>query len=96
MARVRMVTRTVKGTMVKAKAVNIETNTIEEIDLVLGTVYKNEKEILNAAKEAYETETLKIVQVYNPIEFAELYGMREDFFIAHATKIEKNNSNEEE
>ena len=96
MARVRMVTRTIKGTKVKAKAVNIETNTIEEIDLILGTVYKNEKEILNAAKEAYETETLKIVQVYNPEEFAELYGMEEAFFIANATKMDKNIPVEEE
>lgn len=87
MARKRMVTRTILSTVATCMCVNVEQGEcINETVEVAGT-YTNEEKLIKAIKSAYETPTVKFVQVVDQHEKETLYGMEEQKFIEQAEII---------
>lgn len=87
MARVRMVTRTVKGT--KAEVMCLDTSTAKAFNLEfeVGGTFTDNAKLLKVMKDTFETETLKLVHIVSAEEIEQLYGMPESDFIAHAQKL---------
>lgn len=84
MARKRMVTRTIISTVATCMCVNVEQGEcINETVEVAGT-YTSEEKLLKAIKTAYDTPTVKFVQVVEQHEKETLYGMEEQRFIEQA------------
>lgn len=83
-----MVTRTIKSTLVKFLAVNLEDRSTVEMDVNLAGTYKDSDAIMKALKKVYDEE-VKPVQVLDTEEVEKLYGMSEVEFVAHAMVIEK-------
>ena len=84
MARKRMVTRTIISTVAICMCVNVEQGEcINETVEVAGT-YTSEEKLLKAIKTAYETPTVKFVQVVEQHEKETLYGMEEQRFTEQA------------
>lgn len=85
MARTPQVTRTIQTTHASVLCMDIENREPCNRDVVLPRTYKNDNDILKAAKKAIETDTLKAVQVVSYMVQETLYGMSEQDFINHAT-----------
>lgn len=87
MARVRMITRTVKGT--KANVMCLDTLAAKAVnaDYEISGVYQDNEKLLKALKAEYETETLKLVHIVSSFETEQLYGMPENEFMLHAKKL---------
>lgn len=86
MARERMVTRTVKGTSVKAIACEIPAMKMEEKTFIMGADFIPAKAIEQVRK-VYENANTSIVAILSMENVEQLYGMTEDSFIANATPI---------
>lgn len=86
MARERMVTRTVKGTLVKAIACAIPEMKMKECTFIMGADFIPAKAIEQVRK-AYENANTSIVSILSMENVEQLYGMTEDKFIENATPI---------
>ena len=86
MARERMVTRTVKGTAVKAIACAIPEMKMEERTFIMGADFTPEKAI-DQVRKAYENPNTSIVAILSMQNVEQLYGMSEEKFIANATAV---------
>ena len=89
MARVRMVTRTVKTNRVKAMAVNTDTETIEyKLVYVVGEY--DEKTITKKVKALVEDEKgITFVKIMEVETTESVYGMTEDEFMLWAKPIDR-------
>ena len=87
--RARMVTRTVVGTKATVMVANTETQAIENVEVVVSNTYENDDKLLKAVKKAKETATFKCIAIVSSEKVETLYGMDEQFFIEHATVLDK-------
>lgn len=89
MARKIMVTRTFLGTKVTVLEINVETAEPHNNTYDMPRRYKDNDSLLKAVKEAYETETNKIVHVVAKEETDTLREMTESDFIKYSTISDK-------
>lgn len=90
-----MVTRTIKSIHCVLMCVDTSIGEVKNIDVTLpGANYKEVSDMLAKAKEVYDTDTLKCVEVVDYEEKKCLMGMPESFFIQHASEIVKNKKEE--
>lgn len=92
MARKRMVTRTIKTTMVTATVVTTTESGekgIREIPVELTGDFKNDKVLEKAVKEKVEAAGARFVDIEKTETNEQLYGMPEEEFLELATPIVK-------
>lgn len=101
MAKTRMVTRTVKGTLITALCLDLETAEPQNVVTQIIPRIKDSNKEIAALRKKLDSDTFKFVAVVDREDTAEIYGMPEEEFLAHAVKIDKNpdeanNESEEE
>lgn len=89
-----MVTRTIKTTHCILMCVDTSIGEVKNIDVVLPRTYKEVSDMLTKAKEIYDTDTLKCVDVVGYEKKESLMGMPESLFIQYASEIVKNKKEE--
>ena len=89
-----MVTRTIKTTHCVLMCVDTSIGEVKNIDVTLPRTYKEVSDMLVKAKEIYDTDTLKCVDVVDYEEKECLMGMSESLFIQYASEIVKNKKEE--
>ena len=89
MARIPMITRTIKTTEVTVMALDISTKETVTKTVTLPRTYKDDAAMLKVAAPLIETETIKPVHVVSSEVKEKLYGMSELDFVQHAKPIEK-------
>lgn len=89
-----MVTRTIKSTHCVLMCVDTSIGEVKNIDVTLPQTYKEVSDMLKKAKEVYDTDTLKCVEVVDYEEKECLMGMPKSFFIQYASEIVKNKKEE--
>lgn len=87
MARVPMVTRTIKSTEVSVLAVDTELGETFTETYMLARTYKDNSAIMKKVQKLYDTETLKNVSVVDVKEHEALYGMTEEDFIKYSKEL---------
>ena len=105
MAKMRMVTRTVKVTKVNVMCLDIEKGEAFNEYATVSGVFDNPEKLLKACKEVLDTDTEKAVAIVEKKEIEQLYGMSEQEFISIAkllpprqgkdTEATENNETEE-
>ena len=88
MARKIYVTRTMKSTRASILCMDIEQAEPMNVEVVLPTILKDEKDILKRARAVIDTDSVKAVAVvaFEP-EYA-MYKMPIETFLAHAEKTD--------
>lgn len=86
MARIPMVTRTMKTTIVELLCVDLNTQNSLTIKVRLPRKYKSDKEILKVAPD-YVDENIKVVHVLGTEVEPKLYGLSEEEFIKYAHEL---------
>ena len=81
MAKMRMVTRTVKATKVNVMCLDIEKGEAFNQSATISGVFSNSEKLLKACKELLDTETEKVVAIIEKKEIEQLYGLSEQDFI---------------
>ena len=89
MARIPMVTRTIKSTKAKCLVALISDRTVAEEIFILPRTYKTDAEALKQAKAMYETDDMKVTTILETEVEEQLYGMTEAEFIKVAKPITK-------
>lgn len=89
-----MVTRTVKSTDCVLMCVDTTIGEVKNIDVALPRTYKDVSDMLTKAKEIYDTDTFKCVEVVDYEEKECLMGMPESLFIQYAHEIVKKKKEE--
>ena len=89
-----MVTRTIKSTHCVLMCVDTTIGEVKNIDVTLPRTYKEKTDMLNKAKEIYDTDALKCVDVVDYEEKECLMGMPESVFIQYAHEIVKQKKEE--
>lgn len=84
MAKMRMVTRTVKVTKVNVMCLDIEKGEAFNEYATISGVFGNPEKLLKACKEVLDTDTEKAVAIVEKKEIEQLYGMSEQDFISLA------------
>lgn len=84
MAKMRMVTRTVKCTKVNVMCLDIEKGEPFNEYATISGVFDNPEKLLKACKEVLDTDTEKAVAIVEKKEIEQLYGMSEQDFISLA------------
>lgn len=92
MARMRMVTRTVKGTKAEVMCLNTATADVKNLVFEIGGTFTDGAKLLKELKKAYERETVKLVHIVSTEEIEQLYGMPESVFLQYAEKLPPRNS----
>lgn len=87
MARIRMVTRTVKSTVATVMCLDTQAAQAVNKDYEISGVYPDSEKLLKALQAEYETETLKLVHIVSSFEAEQLYGMPENEFMMYAKKL---------
>ena len=87
--RKRIVSRTIMSTKVKALTVSVKSQKTEVQEFEIAGAFKSQDECLKQLKTVAETDDLKIVSVTEMDVQETLYGMEENEFLAHATKMDK-------
>ena len=87
MARVRIITRTVKGTVANVMCLDTMAAKAVNGEYEISGVYQDTEKLLKALKAVYETDTLKLVHIVSSFETEQLYGMPENEFMVHAKKL---------
>lgn len=88
MARVPVVSRTIKSTVVQAMTVDVETGEVFIKSYVLSRTYKTNDLILKKLRKQHETDTVKIVQIMDAKVETHKYSMSEDTYIANAEVVD--------
>lgn len=84
MARVPMVTRTIKTTEVNVMCLDIEKGESINKDVTVSHTFKDDEKLLKEVKKIIDTDTIKTVHIVDKREVETLYGMPEQEFIEHA------------
>lgn len=97
MAKFRQITRTIEYTEATIMCVNIETQQISNVKVVLSLTYETPEKVLREAEKVIQL-PLKAVSVVSTKVIEKLYGMPETMFIKLAMPIEegKNGATKEE
>lgn len=88
MARKPMITRTILSTKVVTLALNVETSEPSNATYNLSGTYKDERKLLKAVQNAFDTETLKNVHIVSSEQVETLYGMDENDFLKYAVELD--------
>lgn len=96
MARIRMVTRTVKGTRARVMCLDTETANAMTIVYEIGGTYPDNDKLLKALQKEHGNNPIALVHIVETEEIEELYGMPESVFLAYAKKLPPRNSATEE
>ena len=88
MARVRMVTRTINVTVVKAMCVDTTSAEVTVKSLELTGETFTEDKALKELKKEYETDTFKVVAIQKMEVHEEMYGLKEIDFLKVAQKLD--------
>ena len=91
MARKRMVTRTIKTTVVDVLCLNIESAEPFNQTIILTGTYKDNKALMKAVSKRIDNDEVKAVHVVDKEEKETLYGMDENDFIEQATVLPPRN-----
>lgn len=83
-----MVTRTINGTQVKALCLDVKTAQPVTNTYTLSGTFKDESKLLRKLQKLYDTDELKVVHISETQEINTLYGMDEDYFLAHASILD--------
>lgn len=94
MRKENMVTRTIKSTHCVLMCVDTSIGEVKNIDVTLPRTYKEVSAILAKAKELYDRDTFKCVDVIDYEEKECLMGMPESVFIQYASEIVKKKKEE--
>ena len=86
MARKRMVTRTAKETVFTVKAINVDTDDINVVEIAVSSMLPAKKQA-QAVQEKLKTLSLAYMKTVTVTERETLYGMPEDQFLALATVL---------
>ena len=89
-----MVTRTIKSTHCVLMCVDTSIAEVKNIAVTLPRTYKEVSAMLAKAKEIYDTDTLKCLEVVDYAEKECLMGMPESLFIQYAHEIVKKKKEE--
>lgn len=89
-----MVTRTIKSTDCVLMCVDTTIGEVKNIDVTLPRTYEKVSDMLTKAKEIYDTDTFKCVEVVDYEGKECLMGMPESLFIQHAHEIVKQKKEE--
>lgn len=84
MAKMRMVTRTVKCTKANVMCLDIEKGEAFNKSVIISGVFESPEKLLKVCKEVIDTDTEKAVAVVEKEENEQLYGMPEQEFICLA------------
>lgn len=87
MARIRMVTRTVKGTRASVLCLDTETANAITIDFEIGGTYPDNEKLLKALQKEHGNGIIKLVHIVETEEIEQLYGMPESDFMFYAQKL---------
>ena len=87
MARKPQITRTFKTNRITVLCLDVVTAEPQNVTVTLPRVLNDEKKTMAAVKAAIETDTLKVVSIVDSEVIEQLYTMDEDFFLAHATPV---------
>lgn len=88
MARKAIVTRTVIGTEATTLAVDCVGGEVVNKTYTLSGKFKDSNALLKAIQKAYDSDSLKHVQVLTQKPVNQIYGMWEEDFIANAMKLD--------
>ena len=88
--RQNWVTRTIKGTKVKALFVNTVNQTTEVKELTIPRTYHTPAAVLKIVQKYFDTETEKAVSIVETSTGKARYGMLESEFIKYAIVLERN------
>lgn len=84
MARVPMVTRTIRATEVNVMCLDVEKGEPFNKDVTVSRTFKDDEKLLKEVKKIIESDTIKAVHIVDKREIETLYGMPEQEFIEHA------------
>lgn len=87
MARVPMVTRTIKGTRITVMCLNVVEGEPFNETVEFPEVFKNEDKALKAVKARIDTDEVKAVHIVDTEVFETLYGMTEEDFLLNAKQL---------
>lgn len=88
--RQNWITRTIKGTKVKALFVNTVNQTTEVKELTIPRTYESPDAVLKIIQKCFDTETEKAVSIVNTETIKHRYGMLESDFIKMAVVLGNN------
>lgn len=88
--RQNWVTRTIKGTKVKALFVNTVNQTTDVKELTIPRTYETHAAVLKIVQKYFDTETEKAVSIVGTSKIRARYGMLESDFIKYAVVLERN------
>lgn len=94
MARIPMVTRTIKTTTCKVLCMDLVNERPVFKEVTVPRTYSDPQKLMNAISEVIDSDELKPVQVRETTVNEQLYGMTEQQFISHATPIIKEGKDE--
>ena len=89
MARVPMVTRTMKTTKVNVLCMDLVKAEPCNKDLTLPRTFKDDKKLFKAVEAVINSDDIKAVQIVKKKEIDTLYGMTEQEFIETAKVVDK-------
>ena len=84
MARVPMVTRTMKTTKVNVLCMDLVNAEPVNKDITIPRVYKDEKKLFKVVQTTLDNDEIKAVKIVKSKEVETLYGMTEQEFIENA------------
>ena len=87
MARKPQITRTFRTNRITVLCLDVVTAEPQNVTVTLPRYISDEKKKMAAIKSAIETDTLKAVSIVDSEVIEQLYTMDEDFFLAHATPV---------
>lgn len=82
-----MVTRNLRITEARCLVVNTDTGNSEKQILATGGKHKDRESVLKALQKAYDTDTLKVINVEDFKEVREMRWMPEDYYIRHSARM---------
>ena len=88
MARVPMITRTIKTTKVNVLCLQLDSVEPFNKDIVIPRTFKDEKKLFNKVQELVNDDNVKAVHIVDVKEIETLYGMSEQTFIDNAIELD--------
>lgn len=94
--RQNWITRTIKGTKVKALFVNTVNQTTDVKELTIPRTYDTPAAVLKIVQKYFDTETEKAVSIVETATIQARYGMLESDFIKYAVVLDRNDGEKSE
>lgn len=96
MGRIRMVTRTIKGTRATVMCLDTENANAFNCIFEIGGAYPDNEKLLKALQKEHGNSPIALVHIVCTEEIEQLYGMSEADFIKYAEQLPPRNSANEE